>query len=515
MASPLKTLAGHSAQYFSGRAAGIALGMISFPVFTRVFSVAEYGTMSLVLQIAGLGAVASKLGIQNSVQRFYEEYLRDSGEAGSRRFHSTFLTGIIAIAAAVTLLFVVGLAAMPVSLVSDGLKKLLLLTSSLIFLRGVQSILLGFYRAARRTTAFNFIEVSGKGATIGLTIFLVLFWNRSVEACLIGTVAVEALAALICIGVLIRDGKLSIREFDSVLFRASLAFGVPLAATEFANVLLHSGDRIIIAYFAGAEGVGYYSAAYTIASYMTESLMYPASFALMPIYMHIWVTQGKEKTQAFLSEAMNGFAILAFLILAGTAAVSHDAITFLGSAKLAAAAPLLPPLMLGLMLFTFHIFLNAGLLLCKKTFELARTVGISAVVNLSLNVILLPLLGLKGAALAILISYIVMIVLLSRASAKVLPLRVDVRRWIHCFVAAAAGVAAAQPFRFESSFLSLLVRGSVCVLTYVVVLFALNRALRLSVFRWANESIAAYRSRSANPDCSAEAPQDEPAAQAQ
>jgi O-antigen/teichoic acid export membrane protein len=491
MALPLKTLVGHSAQYLSGRVVAIFLGMISFPIFTRVFSVAEYGTMSLVLQIAGLGAVASKMGLQNSVQRFYEEYVKGSGENGVKRFDSTMVMGVVCVAAAVTLLFVVGLAGMPESVISRRLQSLLLLTSSLIFLRGLQSILLGFYRAERRTKAFNFVEVGMRAATVAVTVGLIFLWDRSVEACLIGTVVVEAATAVLCVGALIHDGKLSFRDVDWSLFRMSLVFAVPLAATEFAGVMLHSGDRILVQYFVGAEGVGYYSAAFTIASYLTESLMYSANFALVPLYMHVWVSQGKEQTQAFLSEAMNGFAMLAFVLLAGTAAVSHDAIVFLGSAKLAAAAPLLPLLMLGLMVYAFHIFFNAGLLLCKKTFELARTVAISAAVNIALNIVLLPRIGIMGAAIAILLSYIVMLVLLARASAKVLPLKVDVRSWIHCAVAGLAGYAAAFPFHFDSALASLLVRGTLCVVVYVIVLFALNQRLRLTLFRWADESLFA------------------------
>jgi len=491
MSLPLKSLVGHSAQYFSGRVAAILLGMVSFPVFTRVFSVADYGTMSLVFQIAGLGAVASKMGVQNAVQRFYEEYQHDAGQDGVRRFHSTFVTGMAAVAAAIALLFLVGVAAMPETVVAKGVRSLLLITSSLIFLRGIQSILLGFYRAARRTTAYNVVEVSVRGATIGLTVFLVLFWDRSIRAVLLGTVAVETLAVVLCLAALVRDGKLSLVQFDPTLFKVSLAFGVPLAATEFANVLLHSGDRILIAYFVGAEGVGYYSAAITIATYLTESLMYPASYALMPLYMHVWVNEGKEQTQVFLSKAMNGFAILAFVILAGTAAVSRDVITFLGSAKLAAASPLLLPMVFGLMLFTFHIFLNAGLMLCKKTMELARTVSICACLNIALNAGLLPLMGIQGAAVALVLSYAVLIVLLSRATAKVLPLKVDVRGWTHCAIAAVAGYAAATPFHFESALAGLLVRGTLCVVVYSVVLFALNRPLRLTLFRWADESLFA------------------------
>ena len=49
------------------------LGFISFPVFTRILPVAEYGVLNLVTRTLLMVVVITKLGIQHSVVRFYEE----------------------------------------------------------------------------------------------------------------------------------------------------------------------------------------------------------------------------------------------------------------------------------------------------------------------------------------------------------------------------------------------------------------------------------------------------------
>lgn len=483
MSATLLTLAGHSAQYLSGRAAGIALGIVSFPIFTRVFSVAEYGVMSLVFQVANLAAVLAKLGLQNSVQRFQEQYLQSPEPAARRRYHSTMLLMVAAIAAAVTAAFASGVALLPASLLGDALRALLLLAGVLIFLRGLQSILLGFYRAERRTVAFNAIEVSIKAATISLTLFLLFFWDRSIRACLLAAIAVELAAAAGCLFLLFRARLVSLRCFDPALCRTAFLFALPLAGAEFAGVLLHSGDRILIQYFAGAEALGYYSAAFGMASYLAESLMYSAQYALIPLYMQVWVNQGEQETRLFLSRAMNGFAAVAFCLLGGAAAVAHDAITFLGSSKLAAAAPLLPVLVLALLVFAFHIFLNAGLLLHQRSFELAKLVAISAAANVALNCLLLPPLGAMGAALSLLASYILLITLLARASARIFPLRLDAPAWARYALAAAAGCALAHCLHATPALLGLLLRGTAFLLVFIAALLALDRPARLALAR--------------------------------
>src|SRR5437899_1035890 len=71
--SEIRTLSPHAPHYLGGRVSLMLLGFISFPVFTRVFSVAEYGAMSLVLKVVLLLPVVGKFGLQNSVQRSYVE----------------------------------------------------------------------------------------------------------------------------------------------------------------------------------------------------------------------------------------------------------------------------------------------------------------------------------------------------------------------------------------------------------------------------------------------------------
>ena len=71
--SALKTLYRHSSHYLGGRVVVMLLGFISFPVFTRVFSVAEYGVINLIMNTVLLLTVLSKFGFQHSVQRYYPE----------------------------------------------------------------------------------------------------------------------------------------------------------------------------------------------------------------------------------------------------------------------------------------------------------------------------------------------------------------------------------------------------------------------------------------------------------
>src|SRR5271155_5048911 len=476
--SDLKALFRDSSHYLTGQVAVLALGFVSFPILARVLSVAEYGMLCLTLQIAAMATVLSKMGLQNSIQRFYQEHAASTEAGALRRFYSTLLFGASLCALSVVILFVVGLELAPASLLSPVFKKVLLLGSLLIFTRGMQPIVMNFLRAQRRTKAFNVYDVLAKAISLGFVCLLVFTWNRSVNAVLIGTVTVELVSVVLLVVLLLPRDVVSFSAFDQRLFSAAMVFGFPLVGYELAGVILDTGDRVLVQHYLGFQAVGYYSAGYNMANYATMSLMYPVNLALFPIYMKLWTTRGPEETRAFLSSALDKFILVALCVLAAVSVTAREAVIVLGSRKLQEASPLLPVLVLGLMIYSLHIFFNAGLIIHKKTLTMAKIISFSAALNVVLNVLLIPRIGLQGAAVATLLSYAVFLGLIVRASSAVLPLRVDFWACLRYAGAAAVSALLASRFHLSSEFLSLVVRGSLSVLIYGAALWMIDRRFR-------------------------------------
>ena len=107
--SSLKTLYRHASHYLGGRVIVMLLGFISFPVFTRVFSVAEYGVINLITNTVLLLTVLSKFGFQHSVQRYYPEGESANGPDDLRRYYSTLFYSTAILAFVSTLMFVAAL----------------------------------------------------------------------------------------------------------------------------------------------------------------------------------------------------------------------------------------------------------------------------------------------------------------------------------------------------------------------------------------------------------------------
>lgn len=480
----------------SGRVVVMALGFVSFPIFTRVFSVAEYGIMTLAFKIAAVATVFAKIGLQQSILRFYEENTTDPLQA--KKFYSTLVLGALFTALAVTLAFVVTLGVIPGTLLTPSLSTLFLIASPLIAIRAMQAIGWGFLRTEGRTKTFNLLDVGIKASTIAIACLILFFIERSVSGFFAATVAVEGLFVIALLASFVFRGLVSFRHFDPKLFRMAFVFGFPLIGYEVTGVILDSGDRFLVQHYLGAEAVGYYSAAYNMATYLQESLMSPVSLAIVPLYMKVWHSEGRESTKKFLSESLDVFVAVAGALVAAACVTSRDAITILGSRKYEAAHDLLPILVVGLFVWAMHIFLNAGLLIYKRTGVMMKIIAISCIIKLSLNFILLPRMGLKGAALATLVSYLALSAMAGYYSFKLLPLDMRVSDWMRYVFAAAVAVWPVSQVDFGNAVVNFLLKSSMAIAIYAAVLLLIHKRLQNRV-RHLLRVIRTHRNSSAVP----------------
>jgi O-antigen/teichoic acid export membrane protein len=481
VASDFKTLYQQSSHYLAGRVVVMVLGLLSFPVFTRLFSVEEYGLLNLVVKTVAVFVVVAKMGVQNSVMRFYQDFAIQGDRRTLRSYYSTLYFGIFVFAALATILFDVFIWFAPTRFFSPLLRQLLLLGSGLIFIRGVFSVLVGFWRVQERTILFNAVDALNKVAVIAVICLLAFTWERSVRAFLGGSLIVEGASVLIASYMLFHQGLIGPGACNSRFFKDAITYGAPLIFYELFGVVLASADRFLVQYYLGSRELGYYSAAYNLSSSLQESVVAPLALALFPIYMRLWATKGREATQTFLSGIFNHFALVSIGIIALVCLVSKDAIVLLASAKFQNAYTLVPLLVAALLLAASHFFIDPGLLIYRKTGIMARIAVYSTGVNIALNVLLLPRLGLYGAGLATLLSYLFMTLLTLHSSFALLPIPLQLERMAKFAMAAAIVFFAFRGLHIKSPLVGLAVKGTLCTAGYLALVLLLDKTFRLFV----------------------------------
>jgi O-antigen/teichoic acid export membrane protein len=252
-----------------------------------------------------------------------------------------------------------------------------------------------------------------------------------------------------------------------------------MVVQEIAGLVLDSGDRFMIRHFLTDYALGLYSVAYGLATYVNTLVMAPLGLAIIPIYMRLWNAEGRQKTVDFLSQGLDGFLIAAGLIMALAGAGARDAVTLLASSRYAGAERLIPTLVAGLLIYTAQIFLNAGLLIHKQTGKMATVLAWSAALNLALNWLLLPRMGLQAAALATLVAYLVCTAWLAWVSFRLLPLQISMWALMRYSAASAISWTLAAVIDLGSPLWNLPAKCLIVVVGYALALYLMDPRIRL------------------------------------
>jgi O-antigen/teichoic acid export membrane protein len=453
---------------------------ISFPILTRVFTVADYGIMNLVSDALLILVAFSKGGLQNSIVRFHDEL--GAGKEKKQQLNklvASVLWGGSGFALVITLLCMAAIALLPESWFGQsGIRTLLLVSCGLIFFRAAESFLLGFLRAEQQTVFLNGYKVVSKYLSLGAVLLFVFFVSRSLTGfyCAQMAAMIPVLAALLIWR--LRKNPPHPQNWSPEIFRRALIYGFPLIGFELISMLLAYADRYLIQYYEGAEAVGLYSAAYNMVDYVKDLVVVPLSTAVMPIYMKAWFKKGPEVTQSFLKNALRSYTLLAVPLIFGCTVIGKDFIHVLASEKFIDGHVIIPWVITGLMINGALPILAAGLYIQDKTNKLVGLLAFTSLFNLAANLILIPKFGIQGAAMAKLLSYLILAVLATYLSNRVLKFPIAWRALAKYVLAGAIMYVVAAAVRVSSPVLELAAEIVTGTVVYFAIVFVIDTGAR-------------------------------------
>jgi O-antigen/teichoic acid export membrane protein len=194
--------------------------------------------------------------------------------------------------------------------------------------------------------------------------------------------------------------------------------------------------------------------------------------------MRVWNTEGKKATQDFLSRSLDQFILVAVAVVCVAIVTSRDVIVLLASRKFQQAHTLLPFLVIGLVLSAVTIYFRPGLMIHKRATKIAVATFYASILNIALNVILLPRIGLVGAAIATTVSYAGIVVFLAYQSLRVLPYKLELASFARYAITGGAVAWLVTQLPVETPLLSAVVKGSLILVLYAGILFAIDMRVR-------------------------------------
>ena len=396
----IKSLTKDMAKYFPAQIVGGIVGFISIPIITRLFTAGEYG--NYVLVIATVGVLSTIIGwLPMSIIRFYPVYERD-GKL-DELFRNIIKSTIISIL--VVSLIASGVLVILKPHISMKLYSLMWIGILVFILTSGLGVPLYFLRAKRQVSWYSGFRIWNSVAAISFGILLVMTFRFGVSGLLLGSVLSSAIALPFLWKKAIEGVSLSLKgmSFRSILEMAKYSF--PLVAGNLAAWILSLSDRYVLEFFRGSKEVGIYSASYAISQKSIVLLAALFMLASGPISMNIWEKEGKKKSQEFVGKLTRYYLIICFPAVVGLSVLSKPLMRILTGASYYQGYKIIPLVSLGAFFLGLQHRFQAGPLFYKKTNFIMYPIIASGLLNLGLNLLLIPNYGYIAAAITTSISY--------------------------------------------------------------------------------------------------------------
>lgn len=402
------SLARHLLRYLSAGVAGILVGVISNPIMNRKLSDTEWGLLGLFETFALLWVAVLKLGTQNSVQRFWPVYGLSPDPARRRAYYASLVQAPALISGA---LCVAALALLPLAGRLWPLPNLRYLAIVLVLgeLRVLGGLVDNVIRAREHSALAARVATANKIVQTVLVIAVIML----VAPTALGVYLAQLAAAA---GMLVyyyrwsrRHCDFGLRAFSPAILREGLAYGLPLVWSEISFILLAFADRLMMRPLGCTLGqVGIYTVGYSLAMIAGELIANSLLPAFQPLANRLYETQGREAALALQRRVLRLIYYVAAAVSVGLALVGRDfLILWAGQAK-AGAAPVFQWIGINYVVFPIFGVMAYGLNLTRKTRVIARIVLGAAALNIALNFVLIPRLGIMGAVYATLACYVAM-----------------------------------------------------------------------------------------------------------
>jgi O-antigen/teichoic acid export membrane protein len=391
----LKQVISHSIIY---SAAGLFTGGALFfvlPIYTRLFSVADYGVYEYLSIIGTLVGVTVGLEVTQAVARFVAEVRNDARQV--RKFASTALWFTLCMHLLV--ISAVGLFADGLSMRLLGSERYtgVLLAAIVSFaMAGATNVMVTQLQWELRAKESAFLSAVIALSSIGLSITFVWGLGMGLMGAFLGPVAGGLF--MLPLGLWLANGSFGL-TFSFPALRQMMAFSFPLVFSSVGWVLSSYLDRLAIKELMTFADVAIYGVGFRIAG-IVMLLMTGLQGAVGPM---IFAHHQEPKTPGLVAEMLRLFTAVAVVICAGLSVFSPELLVIFATTQYKAATLVIPFLAVSIVLSRCYVF-APGIFLEKKTVLLAGINIVMAFLNIGLNYVLIPQWGIMGAALATLIA---------------------------------------------------------------------------------------------------------------
>ena len=356
-----------------------AMAFITTPIFARLMSEADYGEFSNYASWQSTLLIITGAELHNTLSRAYYDYTDDYDKyVSSVTVAGCLLTLVIYGLFLLCQGWIYSIVAIPPVFVHVLFFTLMCQSCKTIWLARERTLYR--YKSVALVSMLNLVVPT----LIAVALVLLLPVDRRLEGRIYGTYLPMASIGLICAVSMLCKGRSFRLDHVKYAFKLSL----PLLVHYLTVTLLTSSNTIVTKSVLGAEAAAVIS--------ITTSVIHILTILFQAVSGAVTTWLMDNLDQKNVSTARKGTLLYTagvVVVAAGTILVAPELVWILGGEKYAAATPLIPGMVLGIVFQSVAAVFNIVLTYDKNVVKTAVYTGVIAVISIAAKIFLLPDMG--------------------------------------------------------------------------------------------------------------------------
>lgn len=376
------------------------LSLFLVPLYTRVLSPADYGSLDLLMIFAGIVNLTITLEVSQGVARYYAEEVSPESKvlyASSAFWFTLFCYSVFAF-----LMLCFTSEIYHWIMARPNLENAFRIGVAYIWSGGLFYLVQNQLRWELRSQNYAIASLLMTFVTAATSVWFAYGLRWGLEGILLGSLAGNLAGLAIGLWWLRKSIRL---RFKAAYLRAMLVFSTPLVLSGMAVWVSLYVDRLMIKHFLSVNEVGLYGIGHRLAS-IASLAMIGFQSALTPlIYKHY----REPDTPHQLARIFRLFSVFSITLFLGLSLFAVDILRLLTTEVFYEGAGVVTYLVPAILLANMYIF-APGIGIAKKTHWLVWINIGGALLNASMNYFFIPNFGIQGAAISTLISSLVIFI---------------------------------------------------------------------------------------------------------
>lgn len=404
---------------------GQLANLISVTITTRMLSVEQFGSIYIIYATINYFSLLMSFQVGAGLWRHYYE-VSDQEVRERQRMVSSLLWFILGVGVPIALVISTFGRELSIRLFGSPDNTVAIQVAVLgLPVLSIYNLFLGLQRLKRRPLTYLLISLGYSTIYLLLVAVFVGRLKIGVQGIFLAQLIAYGCGALAAFWL---GRELVALTFSKYWFSKMAAYGLPMLPGAILTWSLVAINRYYLNAYVGAEEVGYYSLAANIALAMA---LVVTSFTLA--WQPFMYANLKNPNSACLyALTLNYYALITLLIGAGLAIFARELVLIVGTPAYLPSVGLVSILVMRQILTEADMITGVGIIITKKTILTSVALAVGVVINLLGNAVLVPRLGIYGAAFAetggVLMAQIVILAI----SKRLFPVRWDMKFVLRC-----------------------------------------------------------------------------------